>query len=80
VNEENTTIELKPSQCAFVLDEDFSMQLYISNAIGDEDDTPLHVRFLTMIAIKTKDEEFIEKTLDEFYKITDDIMEEDGGK
>ena len=72
----DTTIELKPTECALILDEDFTMNLYISNAISDEDDVPLNVRFLTMLAIKTKNEEFIEEMLDEFYRIVEDVEEE----
>jgi len=75
---ENTIIELKPTECALVLDEDFSSNLYISNEIDDEDDVPLNVRLLTMLAIKLNDGEFIEKTIDEFYKIAEDVMEKEG--
>ena len=74
---ENTTIELEPTQCAIVLDEDWDMQIYLSNEIGDEDDTPMSLRYMTMLAILTKDEEFVEDILDRFQKVADVIMEEE---
>jgi len=78
---ENTTIELKPDQAALIVDEDFGMEAYITHTGDDNDDTPLNVRYITMLAILTKsDEGFIKDILDKFQKVAEDIMEEDEGE
>ena len=72
---ENTTIELRPDQSALIIDEDWTVRMYIPDSIGDDDDTPLSLRYLTMLTIKTRDEKFVESMLEEFEKIADTIME-----
>jgi len=75
---ENTIIELKPDQAALVLDGNFSMEAYITQTGNDEEDTPLNVRYITMLAILTKtNDEFIKEILDKFQKVADDIMEKE---
>ena len=74
--DENTTIELKPDQCALIMNEDFTFEIAIPG--GDEDDdTPMSVRYLTMLAILTTDADFVEEILEKFNKIAEDIMEEE---
>ena len=76
---ENTTIELEPTQCALIMNDDFTFEIAIPGD-DDDDDIPMSVRYLTMLAILTIDENFVEEILEKFSKIAEDIMEEEEDK
>lgn len=75
---QNTVIELKPDETAFVLGDDFNhMELYLPDTIEDNEVVPHHVAFLTAIAILTKSSQhFIDFIWEKWETIVEDGLED----
>lgn len=80
MEKEKTIIELEPTEAALTLDEDWNMQIYILGGLDDDEDTPLNTRYLTMLAILTKDDDFVEDILNKFNELVEPMMEDEDGK
>lgn len=77
MEKEKTIIELEPTEAALTLDEDWNMQVYILGGLDDDEDTPLNIRYLTMLAILTKDDDFVEDILNKFNELVEPMMEDE---
>ncbi|MHA2218449.1 MAG: hypothetical protein ACXACY_21150 [Candidatus Hodarchaeales archaeon] len=68
-------MKLKSTQAALVIDENWDLEIHMPNNQNDDADTPMHVRYLTMLSILSRDEEFIADTLDKFHELIAPLME-----
>jgi hypothetical protein len=73
---ENTIIELKPTQAAFVLDENWDMEIHMPD-MDDEDNVPMHVMFIAALGAVTQDEDIVNDILNKFFEMAV-LSDEDG--
>jgi len=63
----DTVITLKPNQAAFILDDNWNLELHLPKHVNNEDLVSNNIIYMSMLAILTKhDEEFVKEMLEKF--------------
>ncbi len=75
-NKEKDIIELEKTDVAFVLTKEGEISMHIPE-LGDEDNVPEYVLYVTALGVFSKDEDFVEYVLDKFYGKLDELDEDE---